>query len=106
MAANPKLFRELSLPFESSDDADAAIQAFNDDLALIREKHHIANIYCIVAGSMKDGDSESEFMTSMAWGDSLRSQAMTAWAYGRESATHDAIMRQIVSDAMKQVKKR
>lgn len=41
MAKNPKLFRELSAPFPTSAEANAAIEAFFVDLGEIREKHKL-----------------------------------------------------------------
>lgn len=105
MGPNPKLFRDLNEPFESNTAADSAVEAFCKDLEAIREKHRIVNVYCVIAGSMVIDGDEQEFMTSVSFGDSLRKLPMTAWAYGTESATNDALMRTIVSKAMKQAKR-
>ena len=47
-----KLFREMSLPFESGEKANEAIAAFFADLAALREKHKLTNVYCIITRSV------------------------------------------------------
>lgn len=103
--SNPKLFRELNEPFESAEEMNAAFDAFQADLSAAREKHGIPNVYCVLCFSVVQDGEEVESMTSVSYGDSLRRQPMTAWAYGRESADHDSLMRRIVADAMKHSKK-
>lgn len=101
MSAHPKLFRELSEPFPTMDALTAALDAFTKDLGEIREKHRIANVYCVLAFSVIENGEETESMSSVSFGDSLRRQPMAAWAYGREQADHEALMRHIVAEALR-----
>lgn len=60
---NPKLYREMSQPFESVDAANAALQAFQEDVAALRAKHRIAECYVIFGSSVQQPDDEpSEFL--------------------------------------------
>lgn len=103
---NPKLYRELSEPFASPEAANDAINAFLEDLGAIREKHRILNVLCVVSGTMIERGEETEYMTSLSYGDSLRRPLMAAWAYGSEKSDADTIMRRIIADAGKSTEAR
>lgn len=90
--ANPSLFRQLNQPFADVDAANAAIEAFFEELGSLREKHKMANVLLVVEGSYLVDGEEQEFITSASYGDGAKPLAMAAWAHGREEATYaDAI---------------
>lgn len=45
---NHKLFREMSEPFASDEEAGKAVDAFSAEFAELRKKHRIKNVYCVM----------------------------------------------------------
>lgn len=86
MPANPKRYRELSEPFASSEEADAAIKAFMDDVEQSRVKHKVRDVYLVIGGSAMYESGEGEFITRGLFGDEGKAEMMAAWALGHESA--------------------
>ena len=83
--SNPKLYRELSVPFESTDAAQAAIEAFISDLEASRAKHKIADVVTVIEVNAISGDGREGVMTlSMGFGDQIKKASMLAMALGKE----------------------
>lgn len=99
--SNPKLYRELSEPFASAADANTALDAFFQGVEELRKQHRFANVYVIVCASMQGdtADDEQEWQASCHYGDGLRAEAMTAWAYGREQGRREAAIGSAVRSA-------
>ena len=74
---NPKLYRELSEPFPSSEAAEAAYNAFLEELYELRKKHKIANVNFVLGISYvgAEGEEGEVFMP----GHSIRSWPVTSW---------------------------
>lgn len=105
--ANPKLFRELSEPFTSNEEADKALRAFFDELGELRKKHRIRDLHMIVGGSVRTSDDdEGEFMSVMHYGDSSRAEAMSAYAYGVATAERQEVMSKFLKGTRKRLEDR
>ena len=82
MGQNQKLFREMSQPHESRDALNKAHEAFYEELGELRKKHKIANVVTIIEDSYDNGKDESSMLTAFAYGDGLKAESMSAYAYG------------------------
>ena len=84
---DPKLYREMAVPFPSPEAANEAHEAFFTELGELRKKHKIRDLYCTVAGSAvyEDGE-EGDFVTSCFFGNQLAAESLCAWALGHETA--------------------
>ncbi len=101
--SDPKLFREMSEPFESASEADAAINAFFDELGELRKRHGFPNVYVIVGGSIvADSGDEHEFVSTLHYGNGLQAEPLTAYAFGKEQARRE----QAIADAVKHGKRK
>lgn len=83
---NLKLFREMSVPYESIEAANAALQAFQDDLAELRKKHKIPTLLCLLHVTWLDDEDEGGAMTSCGFGDMQLFEVMSAWSLGEQAA--------------------
>lgn len=100
MAANPGLFRRMAEPFPNVEAANVAVEAFWDEFAALREKHKVTNVYVIVESPYLADDGEETGMCLCGMiGDSQKSEAMTAYAFGRESAKRQENISRIVKAA-------
>ncbi len=94
---NPKLYREMSKPFSSMQEANAALQAFMDELGELRKKHKLPDVYfCVRISYEKDGE-ELPAMTHGGYGDSLEHESMLAFAIGQVQSDRQ----EMISDLMK-----
>lgn len=84
--SDPKLYRELSVPFPDMEAADKALDAFADDLSAIRKKHKISDIMCVIQVNASQGDDDGVLTFTVSFGDPLRKAAMLAQALGKEQA--------------------
>lgn len=89
MTRDGKLYRELSEPFESPDEANAAIEAFIKDLAEIRKKHGLRDVLCVISSACTYPDGEeADFIMSYQLGDEAKGVLLAAWIYGEAQAEH------------------
>jgi len=80
---DPKLYRQLSLPYPSQAEASAALSAFYEDVRIAREKHKIANVYLAVSANWLDAEGEeSAAYSTGGFGDQMEHEAMCAYALG------------------------
>jgi hypothetical protein len=96
MPVNPKLYRELSDPFESAKEAQAAWNAFFEDLGEIRKKHGFQNIHVIALDSYITDGEEGAFMINAHYGDSSQAEAMAAYAFGVEKAQREEVLAKLL----------
>lgn len=87
---NPKLFRELSVPFKDLDAANAALDAFYEDLLALRIKHKIPTLLILTHVGYEDKDQEITASSSLRVGDQGTHLQMLAEAYGEYKAQYDA----------------
>lgn len=96
---NPKLYRELCKPFATHAEAQAAVEAFEADLAAIRTKHRIPDVYCVIQfGRLDEEGEEVQSLLTLHYGDSLKAVQLTAYAYGMERANHEEMMGRILKN--------
>lgn len=92
---NPELYREMSKPFASLKEANAAIEAFHADLEAARTKHRMKDLVMIVevAFTAQDGD-ELATIAIGSFGDTSRREMLLAYACGQErKASEERIAR-------------
>lgn len=82
MSADPKLYREMEVPFASQEEAAKASAAFADDLAEIRKKHRMRDVAYTVMFSYESPEGESQAITSGHLGNSMNAESMLAYALG------------------------
>jgi hypothetical protein len=82
--------------------ANEALGKFCDELAELRKKHKMPDVYTIIHASYigEDGQ-EKQFLLPAQMGDALKAEGMTAWAYGYEQAERKARIDDAFSQAMK-----
>lgn len=97
--SDPALYRELSVPFESSEEADEALKGFYESLEKIRKEYHMADVHVIVRINITHTDgSEGAAMSSAHWGDTLKATQLCAWGLGQEQANFDAAIRGLLKE--------
>ena len=93
---DPKLHRKLSEPFESSEAADKALEAFTEELRELRAKHKIPEVVALVQvnvmypGDLAEESSEGVAFASISFGDPLRCIPMLAEALGKAESEMSA----------------
>ena len=84
---NPALYRELSEPFHSEEDATVAIKAFLADVEESRKKHHIPDVLTVVQvnaiASTLEELPEGVFQSTLFLGNPINELALAAFAFGR-----------------------
>lgn len=87
--SNPGLYREMSAPFASADEANTALSAFYEDLYELRRKHRMTDVLCIVQVNVALEGDEAPMMSRMHIGNSLNALPLSAYAYGAESSENE-----------------
>ena len=93
MSPNPDLYARMAVPYDSNEAAQAALKAFLEDVAALREKHRIAEV-AMIAGAYTGGELVGMTQTLGNQGRSLslakalvqNIAAATAAEYEREAA--------------------
>ncbi len=94
---NPKLYRDLSKPFATHDEANASLQAFFADVERARELHKIPDV--IVLCEITHGDDEDRGSASMRLGSSLNVLPMLAREYGAARQEHEDLLQRVIAEA-------
>jgi len=102
---NAKLYRELSQPFATVEEAEAAVQAFADDLHELRRKHRIPDVLTVIEFVVIDGEDEGPRIASFAFGDQLKTPTLAAYAFGMFAHDTERLVTKIIADAAKRAKK-
>jgi hypothetical protein len=105
---DPKMYREMSEPFASIDECNAALKAFFEELYELRKKHGIRDLYYITAGSYlgPDGKDECQFITPSMCGNPLMAENMAAYAFGYEQAERQRETDRLLNVARERGKRR
>lgn len=94
---NPKLFRELSDPFNTRKEAADAMEAFREGIEKLREECRLPQIYVIASCSaIMDGGNEGELILTFSMGDVMKDVHVTAYAYGREKLKNESLIASIL----------
>jgi len=84
---DPKLYRELSIPFESAAIAEAAWEKFESELYELRKKHRIRDFAYVASFpvSFEDGE-ESDCSIVGHYGDGMKKASLFSYAAGASQA--------------------
>lgn len=105
MKDDPKHYREISVPFASSEDANVALHAFFSEVEAARNKHRIADVVVLCEVSHELDGHEVRGSASSSYGDSSRVVEIVARAYGSESARHEDRMALLMANARRTARK-
>lgn len=94
---NSALYRQMSEPFENPDLANEAVESFFKALSAAREQFHIADVLCVVAINVCYESGEGEGITYMQIGDTSKTQALAAYAYGQEQGKQREELNRLLS---------
>jgi hypothetical protein len=95
---NAKRYREASEPHESPAAAQKAIQAFYDELAELRVKYRIRDLYVIYNASVIEESGEETAATGMTgFGTQSLWESMVACAYGVEKQKKESLIRKLLA---------
>jgi hypothetical protein len=83
MSADPKLYRQMQVPFASREEATKASTAFIEELAELRKKHRIRDITYIMMFGYDSDEGESDAILSGSIGDAGKAETMLAFALGQ-----------------------
>jgi hypothetical protein len=92
---DPANYSQMSVPFESEDEANKAMNDFYEEVGELRKKYKIQDLLVVMYGSLKSSDGEvGNFMNSISFGSSLNQEGLAAYAYGAAKADReDRIMK-------------
>ncbi|HKY40667.1 MAG TPA: hypothetical protein VJN18_32250 [Polyangiaceae bacterium] len=89
---NPKLYAQMCKPFESIEEANAALQAFVDEIYELRAKHRIRDVTLLCEIAVDYEGEEREFRITNHFGSELRKLPLLAYGYGEAKAEHNAMV--------------
>lgn len=89
-------YHEMSKPFSSHDEANAAVDGFWEEFYALRNKYRLADVHVIISVNVEDGAC----FLSMHAGSSTQAERMTAWAFGKASAERQQQVSQLCEQAM------
>jgi hypothetical protein len=93
--SDPDQYRKCSAPFATAEEANAAVQAFWEDVYELRCKHNLANISFVIGDTIADS---GEFFVCNHIGTSIMWEGMAALMYGQASAARQAAVRAMLSE--------
>jgi hypothetical protein len=97
--SDPENCRKLNEPV-AIEHAEKALNEFFEEFYDLRNKHGIANAYCIVQMNvLADDGSEGEVITSMHAGNELVKESLAAWALGKEQANRQQRIAKLLADS-------
>ena len=101
---NPAMYRELSRPFETIEDANEALTAFEKDLYELRVKHRIPDLLFVMRVSVlyEDGEEGAPVAVGM-FGDENQMESLAGVAYGRANAERQERIAKVVKQAMRAI---
>ena len=99
---DPATYRRLSEPYESLEEAEAALTAFLADVRAAREKHGVRDVSLVWNFSVVVPDGEKDMAGCAHLGDQHREVGMLAWALGKAEEAFAAF----VATARKGMKRR
>lgn len=101
---DPDNYREMSAPFASPEEADAALRAFADEFYALRNKYRIADILAVVNVSIRYEDGRvGEVVTRSYYGNEHKAESLAAWSMGYEQSERQARIAKVLRDATRAV---
>jgi hypothetical protein len=99
---DPKLYRELSAPFDKAEDANAALSAFFRAVDEARKVHRIADVVVLCeVNTIGDGVVEVRGSASASYGDMANVTPMLAREYGASRERDEQRLAAIIARARK-----
>jgi hypothetical protein len=99
---NPELYRKLSEPYGSLEEANKEMADFLEAVAELRKKHKIPSLQLIMMGSAKnDKGTESDFIAPAFYGDSMRMEMMLAYAMGQAASERQQMLGEFMKNTIK-----
>lgn len=103
---NPKRFREMQEPHESSEVMAKSFDEFFKVVEAARLKFRVAEVEIVaVMKALTDGGQEGEAMLRMHLGDPLRAESMAAFAYGTLKREREEMIATLLSGQGRSQKK-
>lgn len=96
-------YEEVSRPFESTEEADKAVQAFWDDFYALRNKYRIADVYLCCRFIVKGA---GPMMTTLYAGDEMQRESIAAWGFGRAQSDRQELIMSAIDQACKAVSRK
>ena len=101
---DPEKYRLLSEPFKSADIANDALTAFYEELAALREKHHVADLLVVTqVRVMLRPNEPGTALSSGYMGDSANAEILAAFGLGEETVRRRARIMRLIDRETKQV---
>ena len=88
-------------PFKSQEEAAKAIEGFHDEVAELRVKHKLPDVYVVAELNWEDDGIESVSMSTFGFGEQARHEAMLAYALGTVQAERQQRIAQLIGQAIK-----
>jgi len=81
---NPELYRRLSEPWPTPDEANAAMREFDKELSELREKYRVPNLIavCGVNAIRPDDGRDGTAVILLRWGNAAEHEPLVARALG------------------------
>lgn len=97
--SDPENCRKLNEPV-AIEHAEKALNEFFEEFYDLRNKHGIANAYCIAQVNVLTADgSEGEVIASMHAGNELVRESLAAWALGKEQSLRQQRIAKLLADS-------
>ena len=85
--SNPKLYRELMVPFASMEEANKHIAGFDAEFQALRAKYRMRDVVvCIQIGYVGKDEEELDAALHLTFGDAIKVEAMLAHTLGMVQA--------------------
>lgn len=101
---NEENYRDLSKPFDSVADANAAIDAFQTELYALRNKHRIRDLVFVLQVSVTYPEGEGSPTLAGMFGDTNKMEGLAGFAFGRASAERQERINKIVEDSCEAIR--
>lgn len=88
---DPELYRQLSAPFDTAEEANTALVAFYADVRAARIKHRMPDALVIVAVNVRYQDDATQVGRAISHchnGNQSEAEGLAAYAYGQLAAEH------------------
>lgn len=96
---SPGLYRELSEPFDSPEEANESLEKFYEAVRAARAEHGIADFYLVTQVGVVYSSGEGVAHSSFALGNQSNRLALAAYAYGREKKFHEELIAAVIASA-------
>ena len=96
---DPALYRQMSIPFNTIDQANEALAAFFAEVAELRKKHRIADVVCLCEISHTLDGEEVRGSAHLHLGDVGAHLPMLAREYGAARQKHEDDMARLIANS-------